>query len=70
MSPENENKSVLLTVKQTAVLLQYRPHTVYGLVANGVLPAVRIVKSLRIRRSDLDAMLHENRTFSRKEALS
>ena len=70
MSPEIENKSVLLTIKQTAVLLQYRPHTVYGLVANGVLPAVRIGKSLRVRGADLDAMLTINSTFSRKQALA
>ena len=70
MSPETENKSSLLTVKQTAEIMQYRPHTIYALVAKGIVPAVRIGKSLRIRRSDLEAMLYANRTFSRKEALA
>jgi excisionase family DNA binding protein len=65
--PEN---SALMTVNQAGQLLQYRPAGVYDLISRGVLPAIQIGNRYRIRRSDLDAMLHANRTFSRKEALS
>ena len=66
-TPENGS---LMTVNQTAELIQYRPAGVYDLITRGVLPAVRIGNRYRIRRADLDAMLHANRTFSRKEALA
>ena len=66
-TPENGS---LMTVNQTAQILQYRPAGVYELISRGVLPAVRIGNRYRIRRTDLEAMLHANRTFSRKEALA
>ena len=66
-TPENGS---LMTVNQTALILQYRPAGVYELISRGVLPAVRIGNRYRIRRTDLEAMLHANRTFSRKEALA
>lgn len=71
MSPKTtpENGS-LMTVTQTAQLLQYRPAGVYELISRGILPAVRIGNRYRIRRSDLDAMLTINSTFSRKQALA
>jgi len=71
MSPlSTSESSILMTVNQTAQLLQYRPPGIYDLIARGHLPAVRIGNRYRIRRADLEAMLNANRTFSRKEALA
>jgi len=45
------------TVKTLAEKLAIRPITVYRMVDQGKLPAVRIGKSIRFRPADIDAFL-------------
>lgn len=52
-SPELER---LLTVKQAAKLLGVCRATVYRLCAEGRLPPVRVLNSIRFRRAALDAL--------------
>lgn len=47
----------VLTVEQAALLLQLHRATVYKYIREGIVPAVRIGKSYRILRRDLDALL-------------
>lgn len=47
----------LLKIPQAANLLQAHRSTIYGWVADGILPAVRIGRSLRIRKEDLERTL-------------
>lgn len=46
----------VLTVEQAAEMLQLHKATVYKYIREGVVPAVRIGKSYRILRRDLDAL--------------
>jgi excisionase family DNA binding protein len=47
----------LLTVRQVAQLLGVCTATVYKWAAQGVLPHVRIVNVIRIRKQDLSALI-------------
>jgi excisionase family DNA binding protein len=49
--------SGLLTVGEVAGMLRVSTMTVYRLIGNGDLPALRIGKNYRIRQTDLDALL-------------
>ena len=60
----------LMTIPQVGKEVQVHRSTIYGWIKSGVLPAVRLGRSIRIRRTDLEAVIHSNRTFSRKEALA
>lgn len=47
----------LLTVAEVADILRVSNMTIYRLIRSGTLPALRIGKNYRVRRSDLDAYL-------------
>lgn len=51
------NNNQFYTVKTLAEKLAVKPLTVYRLVDQGKLPAVRIGRSLRFNPSDIDAFL-------------
>jgi excisionase family DNA binding protein len=46
---------MLLTVEDAANVLQIGRTRVFGLIANGILASVKIGRSRRIRRRDLEA---------------
>lgn len=50
-----------LSVPETAALLGVKDETAYEWARRGVLPAVRIQRTLRVRRSDLDEMFDKAR---------
>lgn len=66
----NSEATKLITIKQAADTLAFKPHTLYTLIREGIVPAVKIGRSIRIRVTDLNAMIESNRTFSRKDALA
>ena len=49
----------LLTVAEVAATMRVSNMTVYRLIKNGDLPALRVGKKYRIRESDVDAYLSE-----------
>ncbi len=51
------NKATLLNVKQVAAHLQLKESTVYTWAQEGKIPAIKIGRTWRFRRSDLDAWL-------------
>ena len=51
----------MLTVREVAVQLGVCPATVYGLCARGELPHVRVSNAIRIRPTDLEALLARGR---------
>lgn len=50
-----------LTVPEISVELRIARSKAYDLVASGSIPAVRIGRSLRVRRRDLERWLEEHR---------
>jgi len=53
-----------LTTEEVLVYLKITPRTIYRLIRNGELPAVRIGRQWRFRRADLDAWVERQRAFS------
>lgn len=49
----------LLTVAEVAEMLRVSTMTVYRLIRTGQLPAVRVGRSYRVRRGDLESYLEE-----------
>jgi excisionase family DNA binding protein len=49
----------LLTVAEVAATMRVSNMTVYRLIKNGDLPALRVGKNYRIRESDVDAFLSD-----------
>jgi excisionase family DNA binding protein len=49
----------LLTVAEVAAIMRVSNMTVYRLIKNGDLPALRVGKNYRIRESDVDDYLSE-----------
>jgi excisionase family DNA binding protein len=65
------DKSIkLITIKSAAEQMSYRPHSLYTLIREGRLPAVKIGRSVRIRVTDLETMIEKSCTFTRKDALA
>jgi excisionase family DNA binding protein len=60
----------LMTIPQVGEELQLHRSTVYGWIKAGMVPAVKLGRSLRVRRTDLEAVINASRTFSRQEALA
>ncbi len=54
---EGEDSAPLVTIREAANMMRVSKMTVYRLVHAGTLPAVRIRRSYRIRRHDLDTYL-------------
>jgi len=61
MDPEDTEDS-FLTVAEVAELLKLNQQTVRNWIDAGSLPAVKVGRRVRIRRSDLDRKLEEGRT--------
>jgi excisionase family DNA binding protein len=55
--PAHYASSRFLTVAEVAGVLRVSNMTVYRLITNGQLPAVRVGKSYRLREEDVDAYL-------------
>lgn len=51
----------LLTPEETAQLLKLSKYTIYEMVKRGELPAVKVGRRVRIRRSDIDAFIYSSR---------
>lgn len=50
-----------LTTEEVLAYLKITPRTIYRLIRDGELPAVRVGRQWRFRRSDLDAWLEQQR---------
>lgn len=59
-----------LTVAEVADLLRLSRMTVYRLVADGELPALRVGKSYRVPQSALDAFIAERMSSGESQAAS
>lgn len=57
-----------LTTEEVLAYLRITPRTVYRLIRSGELPAMRIGRQWRFRRSDLDAWIERQRAFARTSA--
>ena len=55
----------MLTIEDVSRILNVPKSTLYALAAEGIIPSVKIGKSIRIKESDLLAWLDEN---TRKKA--
>jgi excisionase family DNA binding protein len=60
--PKNDTGSSFVTVGEVAGQLRVSNMTVYRLIQNGQLPAVRVGKSYRIRDVDVDRYLSDQYT--------
>jgi excisionase family DNA binding protein len=54
------NEDTLLNVKQVAQYLQLKESTIYSWAQDGKIPAIKIGRTWRFRRSDLDAWLQRH----------
>lgn len=50
----------LLTVKQVAEYLQLKESTIYSWAQDGKIPAIKIGRTWRFRRADLDTWLEQH----------
>ncbi len=63
MSPEPGNlEDSFLTVAEVAEMLKLNQQTVRNWIDQGSLPALRVGRRVRIRRSDLERLLEDGRT--------
>jgi excisionase family DNA binding protein len=53
-----------LTTEEVLTYLNVTPRTIYRLIRAGELPAIRVGRQWRFRRSDLDAFLDRQRAVS------
>ncbi len=54
---EADARPLLLRAEEAAHLLNVGRSTVFQMLADGTLPAVRFGRSVRVRRSDIDALI-------------
>ena len=64
----NADLQACLTTEEVLSYLKVTPRTIYRLIRTGELPALRIGRQWRFRRSDLDAWLERQRTFASHSA--
>jgi len=62
VKPENTEEESFLTVAEVAELLKLNQQTVRNWIDAGSLPALKVGRRVRIRRSDLERKLEEGRT--------
>lgn len=62
-----ESSDELLTVQQTAELLNLAPQTVYGLVSNRAIPHMKKGNRLYFLKTDIDEWLSQGRRKTVKE---
>ena len=60
----------LLTVGETAEELRYHRSTTYQLIKKGTIPSIRLWRTIRVRRADLEALLEASRYWTRDQVLS
>jgi len=61
--------AAFLTTEEVLVYLRVNPRSIHRLIEAGDLPAIRIGRQYRFRRSDLDAWLERQRaSFSQASA--
>lgn len=53
-----------LTTDEVLSYLKVTPRTIYRLIRSGELPALRVGRQWRFRRTDLDAWLERQRPFA------
>lgn len=63
-SNEDPGFQAFLTTEEVLAYLRITPRTIYRLIRSGELPAMRIGRQWRFRRSDLDAWLERQRAFA------
>lgn len=65
LSDTNEGASLpsFLTTEEVLGYLKVNPRTIYRLIRSGDLPAVRIGRQWRFRRSDLNAWIDRQRSL-------
>jgi len=61
---ERTELEAFLTTDEVLGYLNTTPRTIYRLIRAGELPAIRIGRQWRFRRSDLDAWLERQRAFA------
>ena len=54
-------KEEMLTIREVQDILKCGKTTAYSLVSQRLIPATRIGRSLRIRKSDLERFIEDNR---------
>ena len=57
----NKGMTAFLTTEEVLGYLRVTPRTIYRLIRSGELPAIRIGRQWRFRRTDLDAWLDRQR---------
>ncbi len=62
-----ENEEVLWNVKQVAKYLQLKESTIYSWAQDGKIPAIKIGRTWRFRRADLDEWLENHLQGDRGE---
>lgn len=62
-TPRIEELPLLLRAEEAARLLNVGRSTVFQMLADGTLPAVRFGRSVRVRRADIEALI-ESRVAS------
>lgn len=55
MATTNSTEQLLYSVQDVAALLSMSPSNIYRLVNAGTIPIIRLGKSIRIKRDDLEA---------------
>jgi excisionase family DNA binding protein len=64
MTTTNITPQAILTTEEVLGYLRVTPRTIYRLIRTGELPAMRIGRQWRFRRSDLDEWLDRQRPAS------
>jgi len=59
----------LLTVRETAAELRFHRSTTYQQIRKGIIPSVRIGRTIRVRRVDLDALIESSSQWTRDKVL-
>jgi excisionase family DNA binding protein len=58
--PSSDSGSKFLTVAEVASMMRVSKMTVYRLLHNGELPAVRVGRSFRVKEEDVDEYLRKS----------
>lgn len=59
--PDNDLSSELMTVEELAAYTKLSPGTIYNRIGKGTIPVVRLGRTVRFRRSEIDAWMVSHR---------